>query len=488
MAAAWAAPCMAQRVGLLGNPDVAPLGLETAWSTFVRVDPARGRLATLQMTAGVLLAQTDRGTLQAIHPESGRTLWTADVGNATYETMPPSANEKFVAVTNGSTLYVFDRASGATLWQHRVSGSPCAGTAMSDTRVYVPLDNGLVEAYLLERAEGRELYDGIPKRYSGSGGAVAAPVIVGKRCNWGVAQGFVYSSEETFKDLVQFRFRVDDKLSVGPTVIGPMVYAASRRGTVFALDGTTGAEIWRFSLGTSVSHPLTTIDGEFYVVSELGDMVRLNPRFGRQHWYGRGVKAILAAGTDHLYHTDLAGRLTVRSVATGGVLGAVAAVGFDLPCYNMETDRIYLASSRGVVQALRPQGSQSPKVRPLKAGEPTIDYASRFRMQSPGADGRFVLPPPAMDGTYTSVETLQFAEPTMMQVAPVDGTLYVSRAGIDVTDGEGRAWQSREARVDGRRRFPLFPTDPNAAPADPAIDPAAPAPAAVDPSNPFGVR
>jgi outer membrane protein assembly factor BamB len=360
LAVAVSAPCLAQSNALLGNPQVAPLGLETAWSTYVRVDPTRGRVASLQLIGGLLLAQTDQGTVQAIHPESGRTLWTANVGSPAYPTQPPGANDKFVGVSNGTTYYLFDRASGATVWQQRVSGSPSAGSSMNDDRVYVPLDNGLIEAYLLARTPGRELYDSLPKRYSGSGPSVTAPLVIGKRCNWAVSEGYVYSAQETFKDLVQFRFHLDDDAGVGPTYMAPYLFAASRLGTVFAMNETNGSEIWRFSLGNPVSHPLLTIDGGLYVISETGDMVRLDPHVGSQVWYGRGVRRFVAAGADRIYALDTYGRLTARDAMTGMVLGAVPVPGFDLPCYNVETDRLYLATRTGLVQCLRESRSPQP--------------------------------------------------------------------------------------------------------------------------------
>jgi hypothetical protein len=306
------------------------------------------------LSHGKLLAHTDQGTLQCIHPESGRTLWTVSVGSANYPSQPPSTNGKFTAMTNGTTLYVYDAETGAEIWRISVSGSPCAGSAMNDMRVYVPLDNGLLESYLLVRSEGkRELFDRIPKRYSGAGGAVTAPVVVGKRVSWCVAQGFVYSAEETFKDLVQFRFRADSKLNVGPAAMPSMLFVASRLGTVSALNDLDGAERWRFRLGNAISHPIIPIDGAVYAISESGDAVRLDPAVGRQVWYGRGIRQFVSASADRIYAFDIEGRLTSRDAMTGTVLGAVQAPGFDLPCYNTESDRLYLASSMGIVQCLR---------------------------------------------------------------------------------------------------------------------------------------
>lgn len=360
---------------LLGNPQVAPLGLETMWSAHVRVDAARGRVKSLQLTHGLLLAQTDQGVVQAFDPETGRSLWVATVGNPSAPTLAPSANDKFVAVTNGTTLYVLDRSNGSVAWEARCGGSPCAGTGMSEWRVYVPLDGGIVESYLLVREKG---VDKIPKRSSGAGGAIAAPIVVGKRASWSVAQGFVYSNEDVYEGLVQFRFRVDDALSAPPTWMDPYLFAASRRGTVYALDGKLGNEIWRFSVGSSVSQAPIAIDGALYVINETHEVVRLDPRYGRQLWAARGVDRFVAQSSGRAYLLDMSQRLQARDAKTGLLIGAVSARGFDLPSVNLETDRIYLASQYGIIQCLRETALVKPVVHtagfavppPPKPGEP----------------------------------------------------------------------------------------------------------------------
>lgn len=363
----WIAACLltlgtadatqAQTTALLGNPQVAPLGLETMWSAYVRVDPSRGRVKSLQLTHGVLLAQTDQGVIQAFDPETGRTLWTAAIGSPTAPTLPPSANDKFVAATNGTTLYVLDRSNGSIAWESRCGGSPCTGSGMSDWRVYVPLDGGIVESYPLVREKG---VDKIPKRSSGAGGAIAAPIVVGKRASWSVAAGYVYSNEDVYEGLSQFRFRVDDDLSAPPTWMEPYLFAASRRGTVYALDDKLGNEIWRFSVGSSVTQAPIAIDGALYVINETHDIVRLDPRYGRQLWAARGIDRFVAQSSGRAYLLDVSQRLQARDAKTGLLIGAVATRGFDLPCVNLENDRIILGSQFGVIQCLRETALATP--------------------------------------------------------------------------------------------------------------------------------
>jgi hypothetical protein len=392
---ATAPTARAQSGLLLGNPQVAPLGLETMWSAHVRVDAARGRVKSVQLTHGVLLAQTDQGVVQAFDPETGRSLWIASVGSPTAPTMAPSANEKFVAVTNGTTLYLLDRTNGSIVWESRCGGSPCSGSGMGETRVYVPLDGGIVESYLLVREKG---VDKIPKRSSGAGGAIAAPIVVGKRASWSVAPGFVYSNEDVYEGLSQFRFRVDDDLSAAPTWMDPYLFVASRRGTVYALDDKLGSEIWRFSVGSSVSQAPIAIDGALYVINETHDVVRLDPRYGRQLWAARGVDRFVAQSVGRAYLVDMSQRLQARDAKTGLLIGAISARGFDLPSVNLETDRIYLASQYGMIQCLRE----------TSLGKPI--------MHTPG----FAVPPPPKPGAPAGA-TDPNAAPADPNAAPAAG-------------------------------------------------------------------
>src|SRR5262249_60943018 len=59
---------------------------------------------------------SERGLVHALDGETGRTLWTAAIGNPLYPTSAPGANEKYVGVCNGSTLYVLHADDGSIAW------------------------------------------------------------------------------------------------------------------------------------------------------------------------------------------------------------------------------------------------------------------------------------------------------------------------------------------------------------------------------------
>lgn len=70
---------------------------------------------------------SDSGVVQAIDGETGRTRWSTVIGNPRYPTDAPDANDDYVAIVNGATLYVLNQATGGIVWQRQTLGAPRCG-------------------------------------------------------------------------------------------------------------------------------------------------------------------------------------------------------------------------------------------------------------------------------------------------------------------------------------------------------------------------
>ncbi|MGC3969261.1 MAG: PQQ-binding-like beta-propeller repeat protein [Pirellulales bacterium] len=258
----------------------------------------------------------------------------------------------------------------------------------------MPLDGGHVESYKLVR---ERVLDHVPDRYSGTGAAIQPPLAVGNRVLWTSTNGYVYSRELT-KELIQFRFRMDDDGASAPVYITPFVFSASRSGTIYCLDEVSGLDIWQLRAGQSISQPLIAVDGALYAVTETGEMMRVDPLAGRQLWYTTGVQSFLAASAKRLYVSDNLGRLAVLDASGGGRLAALPVPGFDeLQIRNTSSDRIYLGTTTGLIQCLRevtqpkplehtagfaiapkPKDGAAPAAAPADGSAPPADAASPF--------------------------------------------------------------------------------------------------------------
>lgn len=125
-------------------------GLTRAWYAQVQLDRNRGRVTHVVLADGVLLVQTSQAMVHALNAETGQTLWVVQMGTPGYPDVPGYVHGDYVAVINGSTLFILNRHDGKLLWQKKLEGSPSAGPGLSDRQVYVPMIDGLVYTYPLK--------------------------------------------------------------------------------------------------------------------------------------------------------------------------------------------------------------------------------------------------------------------------------------------------------------------------------------------------
>ena len=98
--------------GLITQTQARTIGLERAWYASAQVDPAHSTFVRWILSRDQIVLLSNAGVVQLLDANTGQTLWTSDVGNPNYASLGPAANEEFVAIVNGSTLYLLDRHSG----------------------------------------------------------------------------------------------------------------------------------------------------------------------------------------------------------------------------------------------------------------------------------------------------------------------------------------------------------------------------------------
>ena len=101
---------------LISQTSAARVGLKRAWFTQVDLDPSQHRIANWLLHDNLLFAVTTAGTIHALEITTGKTVWSAQVGQPEYPTLGPVANRLSVAVINGTKLMLLDRANGRLKW------------------------------------------------------------------------------------------------------------------------------------------------------------------------------------------------------------------------------------------------------------------------------------------------------------------------------------------------------------------------------------
>ena len=142
-------PLWAARSELIPETTLAQSGLTRPWFAQVELDQGQARVSHVTLGEGVLYVQTDRAMVHAIDAETGRTLWSRQVGKRNHPSLPLDVKGDMVAVINGSQLYLLSRTTGEMLDEREIPNAPGGGPALSSKRTYVPCVTGMITAYRL---------------------------------------------------------------------------------------------------------------------------------------------------------------------------------------------------------------------------------------------------------------------------------------------------------------------------------------------------
>lgn len=300
---------------------------------------------------------SDSGIVQAIDGETGRTRWATLVGNPRYPTDAPGSNDDYVAIVNGTTLYLLDQATGNILWRRQTLGAPGAGPAISDELVFAPMVGGTIEAYVAD--DGRAP----PWVFQSRGRAVVQPVVAGSGVAWPTDNGDLYVAEANLTG-IRYRLETSRAIVARPTHLPPKrIVVVSTDGYVYCIHESSGSLLWRFSSGEPIVKPAVAIGEALFVVTDDDNLFRLNAETGLEQWWAPRVRQVISASESRLYCLGDTGRLVIFDMNTGGRIGSMSTEQLDIQMVNYHTDRIFLGSSNGIIQCMREVGAEWPIIR-----------------------------------------------------------------------------------------------------------------------------
>lgn len=321
-------------------------GLKRAWFTQLAIDPSRTRLLDLKLDRGTLFALSEQSIVQALDANTGRVLWTTEVGNPRLITYPPGVGEKHVAVINGTTVYVLDRATGALQWKHGTRGSPAAGPAINEEAVFCANMNGQLEVYSLVDSDHRGLanlrIDGRP---------LSQPVATRLGVFWGSSTGDIGLGKIDGTNLL-FRKKTGYPMVASAAAFGDELYVANDGGYLYCFDNPHGEERWSFTTGVPIVRSPVPFANAVYVQCQDKSMFRVNPADGREVWRIGNIRHFLAASPTKLYLLDRFDRMAVVNPKNGATVDLIPVPPVAFTVANQESDLIVMATDSGLVQAL----------------------------------------------------------------------------------------------------------------------------------------
>jgi len=352
--------------------------------------PANGEpKVVVQVVPEVTLYVTsNQGLLQAIDGETGKTRWSVRVGSASYPTTGAVASENFVALLNGSTLFVLRSTDGEMMWQKQTDGVPGATAAISEEYVFVPMVNGAIESYTLKDPKA------VPWIYKSLGRSMVQPALGFGSLSWPTDFGHLYVASAVSRSIL---YRLESR----ETIVATPAFASADKliaptvdGYVYCLQPSrqTSNILWKFSTGETLSQS-PVVNGEFvYTLSDDRNLYALSTRDGLPQWKSPGVNKLLAISGDRMYAVGEVGRIVVLDLKTGSRVATIPVDEFDLSVTNTVTDRIYYGTKLGTLQCLREVGHRWPVVfEPIGGAKPKPKPAAK-----PAAgDGPAAEPKPA---------------------------------------------------------------------------------------------
>jgi outer membrane protein assembly factor BamB len=376
---------------LVSAAEARQLGLERSWLAQVSLDSARNRLDNAVLHGDRLTVMTTAGIMQELDALTGQTIWSARIGNPDHPSLGPAASAKAVAIINGSTLYVLDKADGKPLVVRRVGGAPGAAPAMAEDYVFVPLVTGRVEAYPIGEQKLTPWY------YQSYGRAMVTPLATAESVVWTTDSGHMYVGRS--KELgLRFRLETGSEILAQPASAPPYVYAATSAGEVFSMNEATGLRQWKYTTGFPIHRAPAAVGGRVFVTTDEPMLHAIDAKTGARLWEVPNITQFAAASKTRVYCVDNLGAMVVVDAATGAFVGRIYRDTNTRALVNDQTDRIYLVSDDGLVQCYHELGAKEPTYHQPKLAP--AQPAGQDQLTQPGAartDGVTQPQPPAED-------------------------------------------------------------------------------------------
>lgn len=190
--------------------------------------------------------------------------------NAPVSASPVVADHQlFVAAENGN-LYAFDLTDRHLLWLYHTEAGIGSTPAVANGKVYFLSRDGSFNA--LEQATGKLLW----RKFTAG------------EARFGVTGGYgLPASYGVVPDPWDFYLS-------SPLVQNGRVYFGSSDHHVYALDGTTGGELWKFDAGESIHSSPTYAKGRIFIGTYDTTLFALDANTGTELWHYQG-------GTDYTY-------------------------------------------------------------------------------------------------------------------------------------------------------------------------------------------
>jgi outer membrane protein assembly factor BamB len=343
--------------------SLARLGLERHWFNVVPLTGGGEKVLELSIGDGLVFVQTNQANFHVFDAESGRRLWSANLGRHSVDAQPASANASTVFVTNSNIIFALDRRDGRVKWSHPMLHLPASATSCDDDHVFVGLRAGMLITY--DAKTGRELWS-----YQTRDDIKSRPEPAGRVVAFASTDGKVYISRADINRPLM-RWTASGPISAPLNALGVRtLLVPSEDKSLYAIDLWTGETKWAFPTGAPILQEPLVAGDDIYVVNSAGMLSAVNAETGASEWTISTLGGpLLGVTPTRLYLESIDGDLFFVDRTNGAMLYDPRATheraGLNLRDFqfgptNRTNDRMYIASKSGMLVCIREAGAVQP--------------------------------------------------------------------------------------------------------------------------------
>jgi outer membrane protein assembly factor BamB len=345
---------------------LARVNLDLQWGGVVPLAGAE-KLTSISIDAGMLFAQTNSANFYAFDGETGRQLWSANLGRVTTKSMPASVNSTTVFVTNSNRIFALDRRTGRQVWSHAMTDIASSSTSASEDYVMVGTESGKLETF--HAKTGNTAWN-----IQTNARITSRPVIAGRVVAFGSEDRKLYLSRID-KPSLFWRFATGDKIVAPLGTHGTRtLLVPSLDKSLYAVDIFTGVGKWTYPTGSPVEQEPIVVEDDVYLVNNEGKLSAVDFNTGLSRWTISTLGGrLLAVSATKLYLESHDEDLFVVDRQTGKVVydpnttfsrAGINLRGYALGPTNRFDDRLYFGTTHGLIVCLRETSQVAP--RPIR--------------------------------------------------------------------------------------------------------------------------
>ena len=213
---------------------------------------------------GIAYLGSGDGRLYAFDAKTGDLRWAYQAKNSIVTS--PAVNDEVVAViSQGRTLHIVDINTGKLRLDYRLAAATNGSPVFNGDLLYMADEAGLVWAVDWRKRT-------LPFE---------------KTARWIRTQLFVWGMVNTLPPLKGFVWATRtrrENFSTTPAVSGEMLYIGSFSGNLFALDQTTGEEMWTFRADSAILASPAVAGQTVYIGDKEGRLYAVDALTGEQQW------------------------------------------------------------------------------------------------------------------------------------------------------------------------------------------------------------